>query len=347
MGEQTMRLYSAEELTSSNEPIWENFNKEAQNGSFFHTLHWKSVFERAFHARPRYFMVVDGEGRVVSLCPFFEYPLQFFRGLMSLPRTGVNHILARDGVLHADLFRAIHAACSDIVGSNNLSFFHVATQSPAISGYIGEYRYLPYPHAGNMMLDITKNPPVRIWDAVFSTKGAQRKYIRQFTKSGVDLRECRTEKDLMQFADYYRQNLSRAGRTSLPEVFFREVWKTCPRSNLRLTMLSHDDVFYGGLLSFLFPPAKTIFMEYLAVNRDIPNKFHSPYMLWWDTVEYAGAKGYTSVCFGGTPADPENVYYRQKKGFGCEFIPSFSYVFPSRPFFHLAYALYCSMKNIY
>ena len=109
---------------------------------------------------------------------------------------------------------------------------------------------------------------------------------------------------------------------------------------MRTTLLHKNDKVFGGLLSFLWPQQKTIYLRYLALNRDISNRYSPSYYLYWDAIVRASQMGYTTVCFGSTPPDPDEVHYRLKKKFGCYYEENYSMIFPLSFTFKVAYNTY-------
>lgn len=342
---QRMDGYQIEDLNSSNARDWEHFNEIADGGSFFHSLKWKRILERSFKLRPHYFLVYH-DGEVAAICPFFENNLKYFKGLVSLPYSDFCHIAIADGHAHPSVINEIYARCMEITRQEKLAFLQMSVNKPAIRDQMMQYTDLPPLVSGNMVLNLEELTPEKIWNDVFSAKGGQRKFIKRFVRDGCTIEEVRDLKDLELFYHYYNENLEQKHVRTFNQVsFFNTIWDIYSPADMRITLLKKDDFIYGGLFAYLYPPNSTIYLVHLALNRDIPNTYHPPYYLFWDIIEKAYEMGYRRVCFGGTPYNPENVVYKQKKGFGCEYHFKYSLFIPCSYIFRYGYNMYYLMKN--
>jgi len=341
----SMDAYQIEELNSRNAGDWEHFNETTNVGSFFHSLKWKHILERSFKMKPHYFLVYRGD-EVAAICPFFENNLKYFKGLVSIPYSDFCHVAVANDQVHSAIMREIHAECMNITRQEKLAFLQMSVNTPRIRDLMMQYTDLPPLVSGNMVLNLEELTPDHIWNNVFSAKGGQRKFINRFIRDGCTVEEVRDLRDLELFYHYYNENLEQKHVRTLNQIsFFNTIWDIYSPADMRITLLKKDDFIFGGLFAYLYPPNRTIYLVHLALNRDIPNTYHPPYYLFWDTIEKAYEMGYQRICFGGTPCNPENVVYRQKSGFGCEYQFKYSLFIPNSPIFRYGYNFYYIMKN--
>jgi hypothetical protein len=230
---------------------------------------------------------------------------------------------------------------------HDLSFILLSTLSKPMYETFASYRPLPFPHAGTMVLDLQVTPPQAIWDNVFSTvgSGVPRKYIRRFEKEGFHIRDTRAPDDLQRFYQYYAENLDFIEATPYPRSHFDCCLQHFPSDELRMTLLEKEGEVYGGLFALISWPKKTMYLKYLALNRQTPNRYHPPYALYWEAIQHAHAKGLRFVSFGSTPVDPENVTHRMKQKFGTVFVPEYRAVLSTSALFAASYKAYRLVKR--
>jgi len=330
-----------EELCLDNEKDWKEFNEKTYDGSFFHTLKWKSILERSFGYKSHYFLVYYKD-RVIATCPFYESSLKGFKGLMPLPNSDYHHILVDKQNFNHLVAKTITNKCHDISKKNRLSFILINTLSKEIKDNFNEPNLFPFPWyiIGTMILDLKENHPEKIWNNIFSQKGKQRKYIRRFIKDGFKIKEVKSLKDLKIFYKYYKTNLEYINAVPYSFSHFEEIWNTYSSTNMITTLLYKNEKVFGGQLHFLYPSRKTIYLKYLALNRDIPRKYTPTYYIFWDAIVRASQMGYTTICYGSTNPNPDEIHYQIKKKFGCYYEESYSIVFPLSVTFKVAYHTY-------
>lgn len=338
-----MTDYFVEELCLDNEKDWKEFNEKTYGGSFFHTLKWKSILESSFGYESHYFLVYYKD-RVIAACPFFESTLKGFKGLM-LPDSDYKHILVDKQNFNHLAGKAIMNKCYEISQRNRLSFILINTLSKEIKDHFNEFNPLPFPTIGNMMLDLKENNAEKIWNNIFTARENQRKYIRRFTKDGFKIKEAKSLKDLKIFYKYYKANLEYINAVPYPFSHFEEIWNSYSSTNMIITLLHKNKKVFGGQLHFFDPSRKTIYLRYLALNRDIPRKYTPTYYIFWDAILRASRMGYTNVCYGSTPPNPDGIYYRLKKKFGCYYEENYSIIFPLSTTFKVTYYAYQFAKK--
>ena len=339
-----MTNYSIEELSVDNEKEWDRFNENFEDGSFYHTLKWKMILEKSFNFKSHCFLVRHRE-EVISICPFYEVTIKGFNGLQLLPESDYNNLLIENKHLNNLILKSIVDKTEKIVKNNKLSFAIISTLNKKAAGLSNNYDSLPFPITGNMEVDLRENSPEKIWNDIFSKKDNQRKYIKRFDKDWFKLREIKSIKDLEIFYKYYKENLKFINAPPYLFSHFEKLLNTYSSSDIRITLLHKDEVIAGGLLAFLFSPKKTMYLRYLALNRQLPNKYHAPYYLYWDALMKASQMGYDKVSFGGTPNDSEDYNYRLKKKFGCSYKEIYSFILHYSTTFKFGYNVYRFIKK--
>jgi len=339
-----MSQYFVEELNPSTEIDWEKFNKKTDGGTFFHTLKWKNIIENSFNERLHYFLVYL-ENKVVAICPFCENIIRGFRGLAPIPNSDYRHLLIGKQNINHVIIKEILKKTKKILKNNKLSFILITTISKEIKNYFNKYTSYAYPIFGingQFKLNLNENNPEKIWHNIFSErgKGKPRQYIRKFEKEEIKIKEAKSISDLKVFYKFYKANLEFKNIKPYPFSYFKEVWNTYTSTDIRITLLHKYEQIFGGLMAFLYPPKKTMYLRHLAINRAIPGSYHPTYYLIWNAVKKASEMNYNNICFGETPYEPDKATFRIKMKFGCSYEPEYSSIFSLRPLFKTSYNIY-------
>lgn len=301
--------YSLELLSGSNAHQWEEFNAHSREGTLFHSLRWKEVLEGEFGLKPRYYLIRDGR-EVIGICPFVDRSVGFYQGLESIPHSEFTNVVLAESFDASQIDRLLS------LFTTQYSFLHIDTYNPDIPNKITYSSFLSG-DAGNMVLNLKQKPPEAIWEAL-SKKTI--KSIRRFDKEGFEIQELSRRSDIGQFYQYYAKNVAHIKGEILPLTFFERLWDVFSPDELRVIVLAKNDVCAGGTLALLEPAKKTVYYEYLALNRDLPHYTPDHYMS-WDLIKWAWDNGYEKISFGRQRLDPDNPRFQYKAKFGAEHIP--------------------------
>lgn len=302
--------YSIELLSEDNAHRWEEFNNQSREGTPYHSLTWKQVLEEIFHLKLRYYLILDGR-KVVGISPWIEQSVLNFQGLVSILHSDANCIVL-DDALNADHLNKILS-----LFARKYSFLHLNTYNPALLDNI-RFTHVPSGDTGQMMINLRDKSPDAVW-AGLPKKIKQA--IGVFEKDGFEVQVIRQPGDFDDFYRYYVENLTRIHGEILPLTFFERLWDLLSRDEMRVTVLTRDDLFAGGSLALLDPARKMIYGDYLAINRNLPNRYTPTYHIMWDTINWAWNNGYERMSFGRQRLDPDNLRFRNKLKFGAEHIP--------------------------
>jgi hypothetical protein len=312
--------YYLESLQENNAVIWENFNNTSPEGSFFHSLKWKQIAENTSNIRTQYFLLFKDAG-IFGIFPFVERKIHFFNGLVPMPGFGHNNAIILD-YLDAS---AIHYILKEFqkltIHHRKISFICLSTLHKETLENIKDYPMYPYKNDGNIILDIRQSSPDKIWDT-FSAKKGQRKFIRRFDEQGFRVTELHSYDDLKLFYKYYKENIDFIGGRLQAFSHFDLLWHTLSLSDeMRITLLSKDSTVAGGVLMFTHKPQKTVYLQYLSLNRSLPNTYHPSYYLFWEAITWAWKNNYEKISFGVQNLNEDNPRYRVKTELGGNFEP--------------------------
>ena len=302
-------VYSIELLSGGNAHQWQEYNTHSNEGTLFHDLRWKEILEKEFDLKTKYYLVRDGR-EVVGICPFISQSVGFYQGLKNIPYSEYTNVILNDSFDAGQIDHLLSLFATEC------SFLCIDTYNPDILNNI-TYSNFPGENSGNMVLNLKQKPPEKIWDTL-SKKTA--KSIRRFDKEGFEIHELSRRSDIKQFYRYYAKNVAHIKGEILPLTFFERIWDVFSPNELRVTILVKDALCAGGALALLDPIRKTVYYEYLALNRDLPH-YTPDHYLSWDLIKWAWDNDYEKVSFGRQRLDPDNPRFQIKAKFGAEHIP--------------------------
>lgn len=328
-----MEDYYIERLNDNNAIKWEEFNNNSVEGSFFHSLKWKQIFENTSNLKMHYFLLFKNN-TIFGVFPFVERKIHFFKGLVPLHGFGHYNAIIRDYRDYSAIQYFITELQKNIENQNIPSFICFSTLHKETIDNLKNFMIFPYADDGNMMLDLQKSPPEKIWEN-FSAKKGQRKFIRRFDEKGYCTTEINSRDDLKLFYKYYKENVNYIGGSLHPFSHFTDLWNNLLSDEMRITVLSKDSIVAGGLLTFTYKPKKTVYFAYLSINRSLPNTYHPTYYLFWEAINWAQNNNYEKISFGPQYFNENNPRYRIKTEFGGTFVPIFSKMIPLKRIFTL------------
>jgi lipid II:glycine glycyltransferase (peptidoglycan interpeptide bridge formation enzyme) len=340
-----MNRYAVEKLTDENEKAWSHFNETHEYGSIFHTIEWKNIFTESLNVPDHYFIVSDEKG-IAALCPFMEDTIKMFRGMVTLPHADYSHILFRERMIDPVLVQTILDHCRIIAKARNLSYIHITTFLDMLPE-LPDVQYLLYPRHCTMKIALEQSPPEYIWNTVFHN--SLRRKVNAFKKDGFVLEEANTPEGIKTFYETYQSNSTNQQFIVHPLHHFQRLGDAFLPDRMKILLLSKDEVQYGSLLFFLFPPQKTAYFVYVGINREamkqLPKVYHVSLGLHWEAIQRLYAWGYKGICLGKTPDDPTNLYYHQKENLGGQVEYSNHVLVPTSPIFATVYKTFSRIKG--
>lgn len=307
-------LYTAEALTEKSHHEWDEFNNGSRNGTVYHSIRWKKFLEDAFGLECRYYIVRES-GEAVGICPFVEEYSGPFRGLIPLPHSEFNNVILDDSVDPCRFNEILDLYAKEY------SYLQFTTYDRRLVDRI-TYDTYPDDRDGNMIIDLSRNPPDAIWES--RAFRDVRKKIRRFEKDGFEVKEIRSEGEIEEYYHYYVENMHHIGGKILPLSFYTVLLNSSLSRDVRVVSLTRGDLFAGGMLTILHPDKKTACFEYLSLNRNVPAHFTPTYLLFWEGITWAHLHGIEKISLGCQHFDVNNPRFRAKMKFGAEHVPFYS-----------------------
>ena len=330
-----------ERLNNDNIELWEDFNQTMDDGTFYHTTKWKRILELLGYT-PHYYLVFDGD-ETVAICPFFEFNIKSFKGITSLPDSDYNHLIIKDN--DPGILNFIRKEMESEAKKNSWSFIIFNSQDKNIGDKIDASSYQNF-SMGTMTLNLEKLNPEKIWNEVFTAKKKQRTYINRFENDGFQVREVDSTEDIKILYDYYLKNIRHINGNEYAYSHFKDLYDVYTSNNIYSGLLFKDDFIAGGFLNFLDESRKTMYVRYIGINRDIPNKYHVQYYLIWESIKKANEMGFKKVDMGSNVYDQDHPGYKLKRNFGGEYQNSYSILRPTSKLFKLGHNIFRSINPV-
>lgn len=332
--------FRMEELNSTNIELWEDFNQRMDEGTFFHTTRWKKILELLGYTA-HYYLIFDGD-EPVAICPFFEINIKGFKGITTLPESDYNHLIIKDN--DPQIVDFIRRELEPKAKKKSWSFIIFNSLDKNFENKL-DTTYYPNFSMGTMLVDLEKLNPDKIWDEVFTAKKAQRRYIKRFEKDGFQIRELDSREDLKVLYEYYQRNIRHINGNEYPYSHFMDLYNSYSPKNIYSALLCKEDFIAGGFLNFMDESNKIMYSRYIAINRDLPNKYHVQYPLLWETIKKADELGYKRVSFGSNINDQNHRGYKLKRNFGAVYKNNYSVLVPTSKLFKWGHKVYTSVNR--
>ena len=261
--------YHLERLDEENAGKWEEFNIKSPEGSLYHSLKWKQVAERCSNIKRHYFLFYKNNA-VTGIFPLIEQNIQFFRGFLPESDPMTLHSILEDYLDPSCMHYVIPEFQNYSKGRKKISYLHFSTLHKETIDNITNHKLYPYDENGDMVLDLSKTPPEKIWDN-FSAKKGQRKFIRRFEVDGFEITEAQSYQDLETFHKYYEGNVKHMGGDLRPISHIIDLWDSFLPDGMRILLLSKKTIVAGGVIILPYRPRRTVYLNLLALNRDLPH----------------------------------------------------------------------------
>jgi hypothetical protein len=301
-----------------NDSEWENFINVTPGSTFYHSLKWKEVIESSFPVNTLYLTVRNDDGRLVGIYPACILTKASTRVLDSLPFSdfgGPVFEKRTEEQACTILYRTIDEFCR----RNSVSLAEICLEcGRSYENFFKSSRSYVTTNKGVVYLDLMSRSSDMVWKSLASK---QRQKIRKLEKNGFTVREASNKTDLKTFLSLYHQNMQYLGVPGFGPDFFENVWDILYPQNFTI-LFAEMKTSLGGVAFFKYD--KTIYLTYFGMDRE--SLQHIPAVapfLFWKAINWAEKNGFTTVCFGSTPAQPksmgEKANYSQKMAFGGSF----------------------------
>jgi lipid II:glycine glycyltransferase (peptidoglycan interpeptide bridge formation enzyme) len=236
-----------------------------------------------------------------------------------------DHLVVRPNSLSVEALNLLR----NVANTANASVLALGVNATQVDMYMN-LRVPIFSRQGTMILDLTNNPPDRIWQHHFTKDGQQRNKIRHFEKDGFVIDDALSRENIHTFHKYYEANLRHIGVQALPVSFLEKLVTAFSSGSDRimLALLRKGEFVAGGLLGIFWDAKKVLYERYFALNRTLSTRYTPAYYLYWYSIKRFYEDGCRFVDFGGSTSDPKSIHFRMKAEFGCRFIRKYRALIP-------------------
>lgn len=297
---------------------WEDFVKATPGGTFYHSIKWKNVLERAYPHPTVYLTVKNESGKLVGIYPASIVTIRHSRILNSLPHSDFGGPVI-EGKYATSASQALRSYIEEYCRKQHISYAKTNFVKDKPECFCDWPRTYARDSQGFVELDLAAKSSTYIWERIFHKN--HRKKIKRFERDGFEVREASNRSDLNSFLTLYHKNLQRIGVSARSSDFFEIAWNLLHPENFEV-LIAEEKQRVGGLAFYKY--CQTIYLTFLGVDRRILSPGHSitPF-LYWRAIKWAEDSGFRYVCFGATPAFPQTemeiANYSQKMMFGSQF----------------------------
>lgn len=296
---------------------WDSFVESHRYGAIYQHSCWMKVLALTYeHIKPLCFVLEDENYHIRSAIPCFIVKSRLTgTRIVSLPFSSYCDPLVED---KKDLVKLLDHIITE---AENISASYYELRPFWNQDLIEDDRLKPHNYHKTHVLDI---------DDGFEK--IQREFhkdcivrsVKKAVRSGVTIRQGRSEQDLKQFYFIHANTRKRQGFPIQPYKFFKNMWEILlPQGYFTLLLAEFDKKAVAGLILFKFKDIVSFehgasMPKYLDVR---PN-----HLLFWTSIEASCSEGYHYFDFGKTP--PENkglLDFKTRWGAKIYDIPYFYY----------------------
>jgi len=265
---------------------WDDFVRQAPNGTFFHLIGWKEILEEAFGFRSHY-LVARRSGRIVGVLPLFELRSVFSaKCLLSLPFAVEGGICGIDD----EARDALEAAALALTRQRTATYLELRDGLDGAAFQVREGLY--YRFRRTLLPTDEEN--------LAAIPRKQRRMVRVGQQSGLVSRVSADDLDV--FFDLYARSVRNLGTPVFPRRYFRLLVKHFPDDCIILTV-RHGNTPVAAVMSFFF---NDTVLPYYAGSRHEFFRYAVNDFMYWELMRHARARGVQVFDFG-----------RSKKGTGA------------------------------
>jgi len=284
---------------------WDDFVKSHPKGSPFHLLSWIRTIQETYSFEPLLYVYKNGNGNISSVFPFFLIR-SLFTGtrIVSLPFSDYCGPLCNDQDEETELLGKITEEHKDQVRYIEIRSVLSDSCGFVCHNYYKRHVLELFPDLSQLMKKIEKRT------LRYSIKKAQ--------KSGVEIREGNTLRDLDEFYRLNRLTRKKHGVPSQPLKYFKYLFEyMISKGTASILLAIWDSRVIAATLFLKFK--ETIYYKYSVSDPEYLSLKTPNHLLTWHAIQQASSEGYRFFDFCRTSPDNRGLM-RYKEMWGA--IPS-------------------------
>ena len=275
---------------------WNTYAAAAPHASLYHLYEWKQVIEETFGHQTFYLAARNPDGAVAGILPLAQLKSPIFGNmLVSLPFFNYGGICAASGEVRDALLQAAIGVARDC----RADFLEIRHEDDWEQG-------LPRKTGKVSMRLALPSTADDLWKAI----GAKvRNQVQKPRKEGLVAAVGR-EDQLDAFYDVFAANMRDLGTPVYPKAFFRNILKRFPDRTWISTIYHQQAPVASGFLAGWSGRLEIPWASSLrAYNRLGPNM-----LLYWSSLEFAIARGYSVFDFGRSTVGAGTYRFKEQWG---------------------------------
>jgi CelD/BcsL family acetyltransferase involved in cellulose biosynthesis len=306
------------EIDPQNDPRWEAFMRTMPAATLIYHPVWLKALEKIYGHKTVHLACEDtSTGQVVGILPLFNQ-----RGLRSghLLRSMYTGPLALDDQITTVLAQAaVERARAEAGVQLRLRVMSNAPDG-MLDGMVGEPLYEVF------VLTLPEKLELLRLDS--SIKRA----INKATRSGVEIRQAQTERELRAWYELYLQTMRKFAALPNPYSYYKRVWRQLHASGMiRLLLAEHVEAgnrrLLGGIFLLLYDRTVSFIT---AAWREEDQALRPSDALHWRAIQDACKEGFRWYDFGDVDLENEGLA-RYKRKWGAEAKMVYGYNYPLSP----------------
>ena len=276
--------------------LWEDYVVSHPQGSNYHQIGWKTVIEKSFGHRTRYFLALEG-GEVVGILPLAILKSQLFgRSVVSLPFLNYGGLLSS----HEQAEEALVSAATRLAIEERVEYIELRHWNAHGLGLVSKR------HKVTMLLSLASES-----DAQWKHFDAKvRNQIRKAGKLGLTVQVGGNEL-LHTFYSIFSRNMRDLGTPVYGRSFFESIVKVFPLHTRIFVVKSKEIPVAAGLSTIFKDTMEVPWAGSIAEYRSMcPNM-----LLYWEAIQFGIRQGMRTFDFGRST--PGEGTYRFKAQWGA------------------------------
>jgi FemAB-related protein (PEP-CTERM system-associated) len=274
---------------------WERFVLACPQGTFFHRIGWREIYEEVFHHRTHY-LVAERGGEFVGVLPLVRLKsLLFGDSLVSLPFAVYGGAAAVD----AEAMRALHGYAVELGRELGVDHLELRNRDECEPGWPRQQLHVTFRKA--LLPDVEAN--------LLAIPRKQRAMVRKGIQRGL-LSEIEAGTD--RFFALYADNQHRHGTPAQSKRYFQALKRVFGDDCEVLTVLSAEGRAVSSVLSFYFrDEVLPYYAGDLADARDLAaNDFK-----YWELMRRACERGIAVFDYGRSKRGSGSFDFKKNWGF--------------------------------
>ncbi len=303
-------------LEPGEEAKWEAFVSSRPQATIYHSLAWRNVTVEGLGHTPKYLRATSAAGEITGVLPLFVVGGLWGRRLVSVPMRDRAGVLADDDASTGALVSRAVALRTEL----RCDYLELKQFGTLPADVVAAHRLQRVEHWVTTRIDLTVGRD-RLWTAL--DRDAVRWAINKARRSGVRVVEDSSPEGIERFYELFSRTRTRMGIPPFPPGLFRAIHRhiiMAGKGNLVLATVGDEAV--NAMVSFF---SGTSFLPaYAAPQRSVDKRFYPSESVFWHTIEWAVANGFTTYDFGADSPRQEGLLRFKRKWGGVPMpIPSY------------------------